>query len=887
MAVIDVARPRAARLPVRAIGDWLAARWEVAWVVPLIVVAGIAHGWNMFDFPYYENDEGTYLAQGWAVFHLGQLAPYTYWYDHPPGGWIQLGFLAPLTAGFESPDASVAAGRILMLAYQLGAVALLYRVARGSGRSIMAATIAVLAFSLSAYGLYFHRRVLLDNIAAFWLLVALLPLVSRRVTLTRVWLSAIALGIGLLSKEIDVIVAPAMALLVAVRVDPRHRLIGVVGWLGVVGGFGLSWILLAILKGELFPYGTALGGASAHVSLLGTLQSQAARGADGGLLQATSGFWERASTWARADPVLVIGGTIGAFGAVLGIRRNRIAAIFGLMALSLWAFLGRGGTTLPFYLVPLLPILALQLAWLFDTAMAGLRRAAEEAGSPARGHRIAGLTLAGCLLLGTVVGYSDPALGFANSPTQLWSGHPGTSQREAIAWIRSSIPPESGIVADMYAWLDLQQPPGSEPRYQFAHYYWKADQDPEIRDGVFSNDWHRVDYLVLTPQADGDAVYLPFLKATLDHADILASFGNGDWPVIIERTRTPKSMSAASDTLLQRQWHAWNPVLDQDQRDVVPGPSGEVQALGLLAATYMDDRAAFDQSWSRMSSQARKNGGLVGPRVDTDVALALAFASAKWNEPTFRAAAKQIVTAIWAHETVAFKGGRLVVPAASARKGPIVVDLSAISPAAYRVFAAIDPAHEWGQVVDVSYRFLAEVQRQKATGGRIGLFPRWAAVEPATGNVIAISAPGGKENLFDAAASQVGWRVGLDWLWNRDERARRVLERLSLPGQELARKSWLGRAYHLDGQPIDGLNTVATYTTSLPPILLSGDPELASSAFTKFVLAPVVAPDFEMPVGPRDRAWAWFGTALMDGGLVDLTRPADRIDWSAVPGVGP
>ena len=37
------------------------------------------------------------MAEAWAVYMRGDLAHYTYWYDHPPGGWLQLAaFFAPL-----------------------------------------------------------------------------------------------------------------------------------------------------------------------------------------------------------------------------------------------------------------------------------------------------------------------------------------------------------------------------------------------------------------------------------------------------------------------------------------------------------------------------------------------------------------------------------------------------------------------------------------------------------------------------------------------------------------------------------------------------------------------------------------------------------------------
>ena len=163
--------------------------------------------------------------------------------------------------------------------------------------------------------------------------------------------------------------------------------------------------------------------------------------------------------------------------------------------------------------------------------------------------------------------------------------------------------------------------------------------------------------------------------------------------------------------------------------------------------------------------------------------------------------------------------------------------------------------------------------------------PNWALIDPRSGRV-RVAPAGRTENLFDAAAGQVGWRFGLDWLWNRDERARQVLVGLSMPQRELSARGWLARGYRLNGKPLDGRGDIAQYVTALAPMLFRGNVEQASSAFTKFVLAPVVGANSDA-VDPTSRAWAWFGTAFIDGALVDLTGSARQVDWSAAAGLGP
>src|SRR5690242_14055748 len=98
----------------RALLQWVARNREAVWITLLLVVVAFARGYNAFHYPYYESDEGTYMSQAWAVLHLGELAPYTYWYDHAPGGWLQIAVWSLLTGGFTTFGAPVNSGRMMI-----------------------------------------------------------------------------------------------------------------------------------------------------------------------------------------------------------------------------------------------------------------------------------------------------------------------------------------------------------------------------------------------------------------------------------------------------------------------------------------------------------------------------------------------------------------------------------------------------------------------------------------------------------------------------------------------------------------------------------------------------------------------------------------------------
>ncbi len=194
--------------------------------VILAAVAALALGVNLTGFPYHENDEGVYVAQAWAVTSLGRLAPYTYTYDHAPLGWLAVAAWTTVVGGVRRFGTAVDTGRVLMLLVQVASTVLVYRIGlRLSGR-VWVGLLAGLLFALTPVGLYYHRRVLLDNLATFWLLLGLWLLLPRPVPVlsgapvtrpSTVWAiaSGLAFGAAVLTKEVAVATLPALALLAA------------------------------------------------------------------------------------------------------------------------------------------------------------------------------------------------------------------------------------------------------------------------------------------------------------------------------------------------------------------------------------------------------------------------------------------------------------------------------------------------------------------------------------------------------------------------------------------------------------------------------------------------------------------------------------------------
>ena len=76
-------------------------RWALG--VALFVAFAFT-GFNIFKYPNYELDEGTYLGSAWSIFNEGKLSYYTYTYAIRCSGGSRSG-RGPSSWGASSPSA--------------------------------------------------------------------------------------------------------------------------------------------------------------------------------------------------------------------------------------------------------------------------------------------------------------------------------------------------------------------------------------------------------------------------------------------------------------------------------------------------------------------------------------------------------------------------------------------------------------------------------------------------------------------------------------------------------------------------------------------------------------------------------------------------------------
>jgi len=502
--------------PVHTKGRVPVPRWlETIVVMIALAGAGIAHTLNMFNFPRYELDEGTYMSSAYAIMR-GQLWPYAYGYGHPPLAWMQIAAWVQLTGGFFTFGNAINSGRVLMLLYSLVSALLVYLIVRRFGASRSAGLFSMVIFALSPLSINYQRQVLLDNIATFWLLVSLYLLVIGNSRLLYIALSAVALGISFLSKEVFVLFMPAMVYAVWLHTTQFQRKFAIVAFAYTMLAVASAFVLLALLKGELFPAGWLPWDRTSHLSLLDTLIGQTKR------TQTEGSFAQSLSNWWYGDKLLIAGGILAiAFNLLVG-WWNRKQLLLALLAISFWLLLIRGGVVLSFYLIPLIPLMAINAAMAVHTIT-------NWAGKLVRFDIVRPLLVLG--VIAAIIPYDIAHAGI------IYTQHPTSAQNQAITWVRQNVPHNAFIVINSYLYVDLRAPGGlgvgDGATYPYAHVYQNVATDPAITDGLLGKNPDRIDYIIADSGMINDVrtqpgLYSKTLAVALKSSVVRATFQTPD-----------------------------------------------------------------------------------------------------------------------------------------------------------------------------------------------------------------------------------------------------------------------------------------------------------------------------------------------------------------------
>lgn len=521
-------RPPAA---VRPLVRFRSSRPDLLLCGVLLLVIVLVQGWNITNFPTLSDDEGTYLAQAWAVQQGEGLAHYTYWYDHPPLGWIQVAGLTYLPALFVPDWMTVAPMRFSMLAVSAASSVLLYVLARRLWLPRWAAGLAMALFGLSPLSVVLQREIFLDNIAVMWMLLAFCLAASPSRHLWHHFGSGLAAATAVLTKETMLVVLPALLVTMWRHSHRDTRKFAVTGAVTACVLIGLSYPLYALLNGELLP-------GAGHVSLIDGITYQMGREGSGFILTPGSGSNGVFRSWLYYDTVLPLGGLAGAVLLLVTHRWSVTARALAGPALAvviLAVVAMRPSGYLPaMYVIQALPFLALVLAGgaaSVTHAVLRRRRGPGERRPVVWTRRVLVAVLAVSAAVYVLPRWYDgnrTALTVdANAP-----------YRQAAAWLGREIddPAHTRVLLDDALWLDAVHA-GFEPG-PGAIWFYKADLDPAVT-RTLPGGWRDIDYVVSSPTVRRDAVNLPNVKAALEHSTAVAVFGSGEDRIEIRRTDRP------------------------------------------------------------------------------------------------------------------------------------------------------------------------------------------------------------------------------------------------------------------------------------------------------------------------------------------------------------
>jgi len=330
------------------------------------------------------------------------------------------------------------------------------------------------------------------------------------------------------------------------------------------------------------------------------------------------------------------------------------------------------------------------------------------------------------------------------------------------------------------------------------------------------------------------------------------------------------------------------------QRNNITTSEGE--SYTMLRAVEADDKGTFDKSWQWTRQNLQRNDNLfswlygqkpdgsygilineggqnTATDADTDIALALLFASQRWGDNSYADEAKKIIPAIWDEEVVEINGTPYITAdnIEKTAKGQIILNPSYFAPYAYRIFAEIDTAHPWPKLIDSSYLVLNQsllTPLDKKSTAHIP--PDWVSLTLTDASLVpAITASTSTSN-FGYDALRIPFRIALDYQWNQEPKARQFLDQLNFLHTEWQNNHKFVSTYGHDGTPLTDTEAPAMYGGTLGYFMIE-NPDAAKSMYIDKLqsLYSPDAQDWKQKLSYYDDNWAWFGMALYNGKLIN------------------
>lgn len=362
-------------------------------------------------------------------------------------------------------------------------------------------------------------------------------------------------------------------------------------------------------------------------------------------------------------------------------------------------------------------------------------------------------------------------------------------------------------------------------------------------------------------------------------------------PASLAQTPAGELSPAARSRLLRESWAAYRQRFIQADGRVIDWETpdrrstSEGQAYAMLRAVWMNDPDTFARTlqWGEDNLRRRQPGGAMIDSLwawhwgqdaptgnwqildqnfasdgDIDAITALILAARQWHRDDYRVLARQKLADLWAQAVMTVNGKPYLLPGPAAafhQNDTIIFNPSYLAPAAFRLFAQVDPERDWLALVNSSYDLLTKAAQVSS----VSLPSDWIVMETKTGRLRVLGPTETLQSRYSFDAFRVWWRLALDAVWFNAPEADRLLHKQLSYLEKLWRSQQMIPA-RLD---LQGKSLVSYESTAQYGMLYAGfqrtDPRLAQEIYQQ-KLAPVYQDGFwDNDAAYYTQNLVWFG----------------------------
>jgi endo-1,4-beta-D-glucanase Y/4-amino-4-deoxy-L-arabinose transferase-like glycosyltransferase len=809
-------------------------RLELIFFLLIMGLIFYTHSLNMFNYPAQEDDEGVYMSQAWAITHLNKLAPYTYWYDHAPLGWMILGFISTIMGGYNTFGDSISTGRVIMLLMHIVSTIVIIFTTKKMTNNIWSGYLAAIVFSSLPLISYFQRRVLLDNILVFFLSLSLYVVIDKKITIRNSIFSGLLLGIAFLCKESAIFFVPGIMYIVYNGLNKNQKFLGIVSWLGFFVSTVALYIVLAVSKTELFP-------SSDKVSLIGTLEFQTSRGSGIKFWNENSEIRQNMLSWMNKDitsyNILVGIFIVGVLFSIFNYK-NKYWNTITLLTLGYLAFLLRGKTVIEFYIIPLGFLSAIVAGLIFQEFNLLYQKLIQ---------RKIYFNLFNQAMVVLIIFFSL-ILQF-NINSKAFSKDEVTPSKDMVSWVRQNIPKDSKIVIGCNLFGDFHYPSDKNLVYPDADWFWKSDRDPDVRIKKYNNNPENIDYLLGIGGPGFSDTDLTFLYSAFQESKEIKKFSNSNTEISLYKIVKDKPKILQNTWSIYKKQYLKNDYISTNDNSI----TARDQKYGIIQSILNDDFESFNKirNFTKNNFQKRKTDKLLVTKIqnpngtpaildsntstdaDVDIAYSLIQASQKWGIPEFTEEAKVIIQDLWKYRVVNINDRLVMLPSDSNKQnGYELINLAYLSPAQYKVFKTIDPNNNWEGLASDSYKIVNEILNNSK------LLPNWIKYDYNSKSFKDASEEKGPgSNQFNSEVANYYTRVNLDMLLfkNYNESKFIIDKNLEFFVSEFKNNKAISSSYETNGKNLNSKESTSMYSGILSLFSFGESKQKGEVWRTKFI----------------------------------------------------